>query len=153
MAGAICWSTTPPNPITPQRTAVSACGKCCSVQIQIAVEYSKKHFSGKRLGVAHDCLADAEIKLGGCTAALSRNLEQADAVLVPKHFARRRFAEDARVSERYLAGNDVRLTRNSFCADAGQRIAVMVDINNFGKIVTAPIDLQARAFLGLSPGK
>src|SRR5258706_3854338 len=78
--------------------------------------------------------ADIQPQFRRGAATADRDLHQAGTVLVPESPARRSFCEYARVGEHVAASLNRRGTRHAACTKASEQVAIMVTVNDLGKV-------------------
>src|SRR5262249_17576662 len=99
-----------------------------------------------------DRVADAQAERIRRARSAHRKLHQTGAVLVPKSTAVRHVREYPGIGELASPGGYPCVARNAARAQTGERVAEMVDVDDFGEILGSQLDAQSRAILDLVLG-
>ena len=89
-------------------------------------------------------IAHGESELGRSAAAVSGNLGKPDAVFVPEHLACRQGRKHARSRHAKIPDAQADRWREASRAQARNRIAVVIDVDDLGQVVCGELDARRR---------
>jgi hypothetical protein len=94
-----------------------------------------------------------QIELGRRAALRARDLDQSQAVFIPEHGARASIGKNTMVVQAMRAGDERSFCRDAPRAQSGERVAVVIDIDDLAQVGAAEIDVGTRCGFGLGAWK